>query len=226
MRFRTVAPPDSLAAMLTRVLAFAAALAASPAAGQQHAPGDFDYYLLALSWSPSWCRAEGDDEDAPQCAAGRRTDFVVHGLWPQYERGWPENCATDARDPSRRETAAMADVMGSGGLAWYQWRKHGRCSGLSAAGYFAATRRAAEGIEIPPVFDGLFRDLRLPVAAIEDAFIAVNAGLTRDAITVTCEGGALQEVRICLTRDLRPRDCAPDSRRDCRAARLLMERVR
>lgn len=212
--------------MIPRLLALFAALSGLPAAAQQHEAGDFDYYVLALSWSPSWCRAEGDGRDAPQCEAGRRTDFVVHGLWPQYERGWPQDCATDARDPSRRESAAMADVMGSGGLAWYQWQKHGRCTGLSGSDYYAATREAGEAVTIPPVFDGLFRDLRLPVAAIEDAFIDVNPALSRDGITVTCEDGALEEVHICLTRDLRPRDCAPDIRRDCHAPALLMERVR
>lgn len=203
-----------------------ALLLGTPAAAQQDVAGDFDYYVLALSWSPAWCRAEGDAEDAPQCEAGRRIDFVVHGLWPQYERGWPQDCATDARDPSRRESAAMADLMGSGGLAWYQWQKHGRCSGLSGPGYYAATRDAAEAVTIPPVFDGLFRDIRLPVPVIEDAFIDVNPALTRDGITVTCDGGRLREVRICLTRGLEPRDCAPDVRRDCRAPALLMERVR
>lgn len=212
--------------MILRALAIAAAFAAAPAAGQQHLAGDFDYYVLALSWSPGWCRAEGDERDAPQCEAGRRADFVIHGLWPQYERGWPQDCATDERGPSRRESAAMAEVMGSGDLAWYQWRKHGRCTGLSGTDYYAATREAARAVTIPPVFDGLFRDIRLPVAAIEDAFIDVNPDLSRDGITVTCEGGALREVRVCLTRDLRPRDCAPDIRRDCRARSLLMERVR
>ena len=212
--------------MVLRILALIGALLAAPAAAQQDVAGDFDYYVLALSWSPSWCRAEGDDSGAPQCAQGRRAGFVIHGLWPQYERGWPQDCATEARDPSRRDTAAMADVMGSGGLAYYQWRKHGRCTGLTPAEYFAVTRAAGDAVAIPPVFRGLFRDLTLPVGAIEDAFIDVNPGLTRDGITVTCEDGRLEEVRLCLTRELAPRDCSSDARRDCRAGRLLMEPVR
>ena len=198
---------------------------ASPAAAQDRA-GDFDYYVLSLSWSPAWCSATGDARSADQCDIGRKTDFVVHGLWPQHERGWPQNCRSEERDPSRRETQAMADVMGSGGLAWYQWQKHGRCSGLSAAGYYAATREAARRIEIPDVFDGLSRDISLPPAVVEDAFIEANPGLSRDGITVTCRSEALQEVRICLTRDLQPRDCAPDARRDCSRGSVLMEKVR
>ena len=185
--------------------------------------GEFDYYVLALSWSPSWCAATGDARDAAQCRAGRRIGFVVHGLWPQYERGWPENCATPERDPSRRESQGMEDVMGSGGLAWYQWQKHGRCSGLSAHAYYDAIRAAADRIAIPDVFGHMRDDITLPPAVVEDAFIEANPELTRDGITVTCQGGALQEVRICLTRDFALRDCAPDIRRDCSRRAVVME---
>lgn len=109
----------------------------------------------------------------------------------------------------------MADLTGSAGLVWHQWRKHGRCSGLSAADYFATTRQAVESLQIPPVFSALQQEIRLPATVIEDAFIEKNPALSRNAITVTCQGPDLQEVRICLTRDLQPRDCAPDARRDC-----------
>ena len=88
--------------------------------------------------------ADGD-VDAPggQCDPDRDLGFTLHGLWPQRDSGgWPEYCETEARDPTRRETAAMADIMGSGGLAWYQWKKHGRCSGLPARGYYALARAA------------------------------------------------------------------------------------
>lgn len=192
----------------------------------QDVAGRFDYYVLSLSWSPAWCRAEGDDRNAAQCAPGAQHDFTVHGLWPQYEEGWPQNCPTAERDPARRENAAMVPLMGSAGLALHQWRKHGRCTGLSAEGYFAATREAAGSIAIPGVFDELGRDLRLPPSVVEEAFIEANPGLERDAITVTCRGEVMHEVRICLTRNLEPRDCAADIRRDCPRPAILMERVR
>lgn len=201
-----------------RLSALIALLLLAPAALAQDVAGRFDYYVLSLSWSPSWCRTEGDAE---QCATGRRLGFVVHGLWPQYERGWPEHCRTDARDPSRRETRAMTDEMGSGGLAWYQWKKHGRCSGLSAHDYFALTREAANRIALPDILHRLNRDATLPARVIEDAFIEANPALARDGITVTCRDRALQEVRICLTRDLRPRACAADTRRDCSGSFLM-----
>ncbi len=198
-----------------------ALLLAAPAALAKDVAGRFDYYVLSLSWSPDWCRTEGDSRDAEQCDTGRRIGFVVHGLWPQYERGWPEDCTTGARDPSRRESRAMADVMGSSGLAWYQWKKHGRCSGLAAADYFALTRKAAKQITIPEPLRRLNRDVTLPATLVEDAFIAANPELTREGITVTCRDRALQEVRICLTPDLTPRACAPDTRRDCSGSFLM-----
>lgn len=196
-------------------IALIVSLLFAPAALAQDIAGRFDYYVLSLSWSPSWCRAEGDAQDAEQCDAGKRRGFVVHGLWPQYERGWPEECRTTARDPSRRETRAMEDIMGSGGLAWYQWKKHGRCSGLDAGEYFALMRRAAASVVPPTALRRFDRDLRLPASVIEEAFIEANPDLGRDGITVTCRARALQEVRICLTKDLQPRDCAADLRRDC-----------
>lgn len=196
--------------------------AAAPA---QDVAGDFDYYVLSLSWQPGWCRATGDRRGADECAAGSGLDFTVHGLWPQYERGYPEYCDTRERDPSRRQTQDLADLMPPG-LALHQWRKHGRCSGLSAADYFAATREAADKVAIPAPFDDLSRDLSLPPAVVEEAFTEANPGLSPDGITVTCKADALHEVRICLTRDLALRDCAPDIRRDCSRPRLLMERTR
>ena len=201
-------------------------LAAPAGAQQASVAGEFDYYVLSLSWSSAWCSDTGDARGADQCDPGRGIDFVVHGLWPQFERGWPQDCATDERDPSRRESQAMEGLMGSAGLAWYQWQKHGRCSGLSAARYYQTIRDAAAVAPVPQVFDDLPRDLRIPPSVIEEAFIEANPALTRDGITITCQGADLQEVRICLTKDLQPRDCAPDVRRDCRRDKILMEKVR
>lgn len=187
----------------------------------QDVAGRFDYYVLALSWSPSWCAREGDDDSAGQCDPGRKLGFTVHGLWPQYEDGWPEDCRSRGRDPSRSESRRMQDVMGSGGLAWYQWKKHGRCSGLSGPDYYALTRKAAARVQLPEVITKLSRDVTLPSKVLEEAFLEANPDMSRDGITVACRDRALQEVRICLTKDLEPRDCAPDSMRDCQGSFLM-----
>jgi len=193
---------------------------------QSARPGTFDYYVLALSWSPTWCALEGRARNAPQCVQGTGRGWVLHGLWPQYERGWPSNCTTTARSPSRAETAEMADIMGSSGVAWHQWRKHGRCTGLSAADYFSLSRRAWESIHFPPAFADLRSDVRLSPRLLEQAFIQANPGLSPDMITVTCRSGRVQEVRLCLTRSLEPRSCAPDAARDCSLPSALLPAAR
>ncbi|QYZ69902.1 ribonuclease T2 family protein [Neotabrizicola shimadae] len=201
-------------------------LAAAPAFAEGESAGDFDYYLLSLGWSANWCALTGDSRDDPQCDAGLGLTWTVHGLWPQDEQGWPSYCRTPARDPSKAETAAMADIMGGAGLAWYQWKKHGRCSGLDPQDYFALMRRAYDSVTLPPVFQRLAQEVELPASVVEDAFLEVNPGLSRDQITVTCDDGMIQEVRLCLTRDLEPRRCGADVIRDCRLKDAVMEPVR
>lgn len=175
--------------------------------------GEFDYYILSLSWSPTWCRLEGEAEGSPQCDA----DFawVLHGLWPQHEEGWPEYCQTAFAPPSRRMTADMADVMGTSGLAWHQWRKHGVCTGLPPADYFALSREALARVVWPKVLAQLDREVTLPAAVVEEAFTEENPGLDPDEVTITCRSGMIQEARICLTRDLEFRRCGADAIRDC-----------
>lgn len=212
--------------MRRALLALAALCWAGIARAEGEPAGDFDYYVLSLSWSAAWCALEGDARDDPQCADERGLTFVVHGLWPQYENGWPSWCRTDQRDPSRSMTAGMADIMGGAGLAFHQWKKHGRCSGLSAESYFQTARQAFAGISVPDVFADIDRQLVLPARVIEDAFLDANPTLAPDQITITCKAGRIQEARICLTRDLRPRTCGSDVLRDCRLDDALLEPVR
>lgn len=207
------------------IVALALALG-QPALAEGERAGDFDYYVLALSWSANWCALEGDDRDDPQCDVGRGLTWVVHGLWPQYEDGWPSYCRTVERDPSRGETAAMADVFGGAGSAFYQWKKHGRCAGLSSRDYYGTARAALDSIALPPVFDALRRDVKLPALVVEEAFLEANPGMMRDQITITCTDGMIQEARICLTKDLEPRRCGEDTIRDCRMQDAVMEAVR
>lgn len=216
----------SIARVMARVAALLATLSAPPALAEGERAGDFDYYVMSLSWSSAWCELEGDARDDPQCDPGRRLTFVLHGLWPQYEEGWPSFCRTGESDPARSQTAAMADIMGGAGLAFYQWKKHGRCSGLSAADYFATARRAFASVTIPPVFAKMSKRLKVPADVIEGAFLESNPGLSRDQVTVTCKDGLIQEVRICLTPDLSPRRCGADAIRDCRLQDAVLEPVR
>jgi ribonuclease T2 len=148
-------------------------------------------------------------------ARGAGLGWGLHGLWPQYEQGWPSYCRTSHRDPTRAETSAMGQFMGSSGLAWHQWQKHGRCSGLSAQDYFVASARAMGKVKLPDVFNRLTKAVRIDALVVEEAFLEVNPALRRDMITVTCKSGAVQEVRICLSKDLEPRRCGADVIRYC-----------
>ena len=202
-------------------------LMALPLAAEGERAGDFDYFVLSLSWSPNWCALEGDARRSPQCHASEDHGWILHGLWPQFDRGYPSFCKTAARPPSRRMTADMADIMGTGGLAWHQWKKHGSCTGYSAERYYALSREAYARIKRPEVFRIIDKAVRLPAAVVEEAFLRDNPGLTPEMITITCRDGHIQEARICLTKDgLTPRLCGPDVRRDCPAKDALFTPIR
>lgn len=210
--------------MIRHALAVAALLLSGAARAEGERPGEFDYYVLALSWSPSWCATEGDARGAEQCA--RPLGWTLHGLWPQSERGWPSWCESDAPDPSRAQTGAMADIMGSSGLAWHQWKKHGRCSGLDGRGYLALSRAAYGAVARPGLLRRLERPVRLPASVVEEAFLEANPGLGPDMITMTCRDGRVMEARVCLTRGMAFRRCGADVRRDCTLEDALLDPVR
>ncbi|MCT4576988.1 ribonuclease T2 [Donghicola sp.] len=186
--------------------------------------GEFDYYVMALSWSPTWCAIEGDARDAEQCDTD--LGWSLHGLWPQFHRGYPSYCNTVERAPSRRETGEIADIMGSGGLAWHQWKKHGVCTGLSPNTYFDLSRQAYETITRPDVFRRLEEEVRLPASLVEEAFLKANPQLEPDMLTVTCRDRRIQEVRICLSKDLDPVPCGQDVVRDCTQKDALFAPIR
>ncbi len=203
-----------------------AALLAGPAIADGEKAGAFDYYVMSLSWSANWCTLEGDARGDDQCNARHDFTFTLHGLWPQYADGYPSYCRTTARDPTRTESEAMKDIMGGAGLAWYQWKKHGRCAGLPARDYYSTMRRAYGSVTIPPVFAKMTKTLKVPASVIEGAFLESNPQMTRDMVTVTCDQGMIQEVRICLTKDLEPRKCGPDVIRDCTLQDAVLGAVR
>jgi ribonuclease T2 len=206
--------------------ALASLLLASPVYAKGEVAGDYDYFVLSLSWSPNWCVLEGDARRSPQCEANKGHGWIMHGLWPQFHRGYPSNCRTVERPPSRGMTTGMADVMGTSGLAWHQWNKHGTCTGLSASDYYALSRVAYSRVVRPLVFRKLDRTVKLPASVVEDAFIKANPTFEPDGVTVTCRNSHIQEVRICLSRDLNPVPCGQDVVRDCKMKDALFTPLR
>lgn len=192
-------------------------------------PGQFDFYVLALSWSPSFCESSrernGGRSNLQQCD-GRPYSFVVHGLWPQHERGFPRECQVPAPRLARRIVDTMLDIMPSPRLVFNQWDRHGTCSGLNGQQYFDTVRKARETVQIPAKFQDVTSYLAVTPGEVEKAFIDANPGLTQDAIAVTCDHRRLGEVRICMSKDLRFRDCPEVDRRSCRNEKVMMPPVR
>lgn len=176
---------------------------------------DFDFYVLSLSWSPTYCSDAGERADPYQCKAKRPYDFVVHGLWPQLESGRIEECAGAAAPLNADFVNSILDIMPSPGLVRHEWRAHGQCSGMSAQKYFAAVRKARALVQIPKAFDQPARDRVTDPDSVERAFIARNKGLEPEGVAVTCSGRKLREVRICLTKTFDFRTCSSVDRRAC-----------
>ncbi len=214
-------------------LSVAAALAAAgPAPAQdsrQYAPGEFDFYVLSLSWSPSFCEEaeeRGNSGRSQTQCSGRPYSFVVHGLWPQYERGFPEYCQRPSPRLARNIMTSMLDLMPAPGLIYNEWDKHGTCSGLGERAYFETIRKARAAIKIPDEFLQLSEPKTISPADLEDAFVKVNPGLSTSAISVTCNRTRLSEVRICLSKDLQFRACEEIDRRACKRDEVTMPPVR
>jgi ribonuclease T2 len=197
---------------------------------RQNEPGKFDYYLLVLSWSPSFC-AESAERDAarsarnPQCGP-RPFSFVVHGLWPQYERGFPEFCQVPSPRINRNLVSGMLDLMPAPNLIFHEWDRHGTCSGLSANAYFETIRKARAVVKIPPPYLDVQAPLTVTPQEVQEAFIKANPGLKPEGMSISCGSRRFDEIRICLTKDLQFRDCEEVGRRTCRRDKLLMPPVR
>jgi len=210
---------------LTGMVAALVSFAAPFAAAADDVAGDFDFYVLALSWSPTFCTIDGSDEDA-QCRV-KRHGFIVHGLWPQYEQGYPEYCRSSVSNRVPNDISReIFDIMPSVGLIRSQWRKHGICSGLRHEPYFDLLREAFDKVVIPERFRSPLRDQRIDPYVVERAFIAANPEIPAQGIAVTCKQQHLAEVRICMTRDLEFRSCAEVNDRACRARQVSMPAIR
>ncbi|MGY3440306.1 MULTISPECIES: ribonuclease T2 family protein [unclassified Bradyrhizobium] len=216
--------------LISAVVALCGAVGASAQDRRQNAPGEFDFYVLSLSWSPSFCEAaseRGNNGRGTQAQCGGRPySFVVHGLWPQYERGFPEYCQRPSPRLARNIMTSMLDLMPAPGLIYNEWDKHGTCSGLGERAYFEAIRKARAAVKIPEEFLQLTEPKTIAPDELETAFIKANPGLSNSAISVTCDSRRLSEVRICLSKDLQFRSCEEIDRRACRRDQVLMPPVR
>jgi ribonuclease T2 len=188
--------------------------------------GAFSYYMLVLSYAPDFCAEPGGTKDARECGKGRHVGFVVHGLWPQAEssRG-PENCGS-ARPVSQDIVNATLPYIPTPSLIQHEWTAHGTCSGLDAGSYFALVRRARDSVKIPGELNQPTAQVKFSPADVESKMAGVNSSFAKDSFRVSCyRDNNLQEVRVCLNKDLSSRACTV-SAGECAANTVTLQPVR
>lgn len=190
-------------------------------------PGQFDYYAMALSWSPAFCATH---DDPNQCAPGRQAGFVLHGLWPQYARGYPESCSNEPL--SGADVATYASLYPSPKLIVHEWQKHGTCSGLNPAAYFALTGKLRKQLVIPPAYQRPAQPVRTSYADFIAAFRAANPRLPDQSVLPFCAAGGhfLNEIHACFDKSGAGVTCgAAEVRRSentCRQGSFLVQAAR
>ena len=228
----------SLSSRLVAVLAVilvAASWGASPASAEDPherfgaAPGDFDLYLLALSWSPGFCDLEGARKGKRECMAGSRLGLVVHGLWPQYDNGdYPTFCDRSKNFVPGAALDIAREIYRDKGLAIGEWRKHGECSGLDATRYYQAEIALYRKIELPGTLVAPAAPLHAKPAEIAQAFATANPGVIEPGmVSISCRRGELQEVRFCVKKDLSGfKDCGQSVPDACGGGEITVPAVR
>jgi ribonuclease T2 len=163
---------------------------------------EFDYYLLSMAWSPTFCQDHGDNEE---CTKPR--GFILHGLWPQYESGsYPRHCERHGYVPDA-VIDDMLPIMPSKHLILHEWMKHGACTGLEPSIYFGNAKNVFNNVTIPTVLQRTSEERTMTQREITDAFIQANSGLDENMVEITCNNDTLNEVRICLDKSGKARKC-------------------
>lgn len=228
----TVQPVSTVARRLALALAAAAALlGAAPvqARGGGDQPGVFDHYVLAMSWSPEYCAGRGGN-DPVQCATGRQLGFVLHGLWPQHERGYPASCGRVKMPAHLRDQ--YEGIYASPKLLHHEWNKHGTCSGLAPQDYLALSAKLKDGLKIPAAFARPQQPVRVSPGQFEAEFHKANPWLAKDSVLPVCGSGGrfLREARVCYAKDGKSRSCSSEaiaySQKSCGQSTFLMKNVK
>lgn len=185
----------------------------------ENSSATFDYYLLSLSWAPTYC-AEHRNDNSTECRPGERKAFVLHGLWPQSQSGPPpENCGS-ARRVSQQIVRRMLAYFPSAGLIQHEWMTHGTCTGLSADDYFAKAEQAFQAVQAPDTYKNLHQQSTVNRHDIEAEFATTNHA-PESAFRVSCHNGELIGVEACMSRSLQFQACS-ESLRDCPANQVTV----
>jgi ribonuclease T2 len=225
----TQTKPGPTKIVATKAAATKAAPTATAAHRTKNQPGDFDFYVLSLSWSPDYC-ATTDNADPNQCSVGKRLGFVLHGLWPQYNTGYPGDCATTRL--ADKVLAKFPNLFPSASLASHEWSKHGTCSGLTPEEYLTMAQEIKDSVTIPTAYQRPEKALRVTVDQLRQAFIDANPNFTSATLVVNCSGSGrfLKEIYVCFSREGEPIGCSrelqKDETRSCQNADFLVRNVK
>lgn len=181
----------------------------------------FDYYTLAVTLTPAFCDLNPKRFNSVQCR--ERKPVVVHGLWPESASGKAlEYCSGEPFAIGQGTEKQLRRIMPDAGLRRYQWEKHGRCSRLSADGYFSILSREFDELKWPEQFKSTGRDVVVERSVILGELQRLNPGLPSGGIVLRCAGKErpplLTEVRICLSAKGVPVNCAANYRPNCPVA--------
>ncbi|WP_421187444.1 ribonuclease T2 family protein [Aeromonas enteropelogenes] len=159
--------------------------------------GEFDYYAMALSWSPQHCAVKPADRE--QCT--RQLGFVLHGLWPQYQRGYPSNCTGEQLYPGMEE--AFPGLYPSRFLYRHEWEKHGTCSGLTQQQFHQLASDLRQRVKIPAAYQSPEVPLRKSSFQLKADLATANDWLAPDNITIACADGGrfLREIYVCINKE-------------------------
>ena len=202
---------------------------ANPASSLTGKLAEFDYFVLALSWSPDYCAANGQS-DPQQCSLGKKLGFVLHGLWPQDQKGYPSNCSAEKMPQSAKEQ--FPGLYPNDKLFDHEWEKHGTCTGLTPVEYLQLGKELKAAVAIPAEFRSPEKAFRSDRAGLKTLFSAANPGFDPAAFEVSCSGSGryLKEIYVCFARDGQPTACSAEmqknAQKSCQAADFIVRNTR
>jgi ribonuclease T2 len=209
----------TIALVLALLLILSAAVARKWHHPTEGLAGKFDYYLLSLSWAPTYC-ADHPNDNSAECRRGEHKGFVLHGLWPQSKNGAAlEDCGS-ARPVSQQIVRRMLAYFPSASLIQHEWAKHGTCSGLSVNDYFTKAEEAFKAVQVPDTYKSLSQQRSFAPRDIESNFAGANHA-SENAFRISCHDDELVGVEVCMSKELQFQACS-DSVRECSASQVRM----
>ncbi|WP_303817984.1 ribonuclease [Actinobacillus minor] len=172
----------------------------------QNATAPVHYYMLALSWSPSFCETQKQKNGgyvpqrlSYQCAGNQNFGWVIHGLWPQNKNArsvneQPRYCQGDLAPLSPQLLEKYLPESPGMTLLQGQWEKHGACAFNNAEEYFAKQKALFQSLTLPNTDmrkNELFRWMRKNNPQLDRVYL----------------GASKNELYICYDKSWQPMDC-------------------